>query len=80
MNEMWESVNSTKKLLIIDPAWKTFGVSAEIAAQAAENCPGVTIRRIGYPSCYTPMAKENEAAFYPDADSIRMVIEEVLVE
>ena len=33
---VFESVRKTSRLLIVDDAWKTCGVSAEIAATAAD--------------------------------------------
>ena len=66
------SVEKTRRLCVIDPAWGSFGVSAEVIARVAERL-GRTLRadpiRICYPDSHTPMSSALEAAYYPDEGS-----------
>jgi pyruvate/2-oxoglutarate/acetoin dehydrogenase E1 component len=61
------SVGKTGRLCVIDPAWQSFGVSAEIIARVAERS-GHLLRadpvRICYPDSHTPMSTALEALYY----------------
>ncbi|CAA7627643.1 Acetoin:2,6-dichlorophenolindophenol oxidoreductase subunit beta [Candidatus Terasakiella magnetica] len=64
------SANRTKRLLIVDNGWTMCGASAEIAAQAAEACEGLRIRRMGFAPTTCPTAPNLEAGFYPNPGTI----------
>ena len=63
------SVERTGRLCVIDPAWQSFGVSAEIVARVAERS-GRALRaeplRIAHPDSHTPMSAALEERYYPD--------------
>jgi len=75
------SVKKTGGLLIVDCGWTTCGVSAEIAALAAEKafdelkCP---IRRLGNAHVPCPVSQPLEALFYPNAKQIAFTVCEML--
>ena len=76
-----ESVQRTGRLVVVDTGWNIGGVTAEIAALAAEHCYRelrAPVKRIGLPDAPTPAGYSLEQAYYPTADSIRKTIEEVL--
>lgn len=62
------SVQRTRRLIVMDTGWVDFGVSAEISATVTEamfrvlRTPPI---RIGLPPCPTPMSKILEDAYYP---------------
>ena len=63
-----KSVEKTGRIAVIDPAWRSFGVSGEVIARVAERL-GRRLRadplRIGYPDSHTPMSSALEAMYYP---------------
>jgi len=67
------SVKKTGRLCVIDPAWQSFGISAEIVARVAERL-GRTLRanpvRICHPDSHTPMSSALEAAYYPEESAV----------
>lgn len=64
------SVRRTGRLIVADTSHALCGFSAEVAAVAAEHCPGVLIRRITLPDCPAPVAHSLEQAFYPGPTDI----------
>jgi pyruvate dehydrogenase E1 component beta subunit len=68
-----KSIKKTGKLLIVDTGWKTGGISAEIAALAAEKGFGYLkkpISRVASPDVPTPASHVLENVFYPGAQQI----------
>jgi acetoin:2,6-dichlorophenolindophenol oxidoreductase subunit beta len=67
------SVEKTGRLCVIDPAWQSFGVSAEIIARVAERS-GRALRaeplRICHPDSHTPMSSALEALYYPEETAV----------
>ena len=63
------SVERTGRLCVIDPAWRSFGLSGEVIASVAERV-GRSLRadpvRITHPDSHTPMSSALETAYYPD--------------
>jgi pyruvate dehydrogenase E1 component beta subunit len=63
------SVERTGRLCVIDPAWRSFGLSGEVIASVAERV-GRSFRadpvRITHPDSHTPMSSALETAYYPD--------------
>ena len=67
------SVRKTGRLLVVDSGWTNCGVSAEIAALAAEKAWDALkgpIRRLGTQPVTCPVSKPLETAFYPNARTI----------
>ena len=61
------SIKKTKKVIIVEAAWKTGGVSAEIAAQISEKAFQYLkkpIKRICLPDAPAPTSKTLEKAYY----------------
>jgi pyruvate dehydrogenase E1 component beta subunit len=76
-----ESVNKTGRLVVADMGWKLCGVSAEIAAIAAEHCHTglkAPVRRITLPAAPTPASNELEKAYYPTHEDIVRTAKEML--
>ncbi|MFC1909227.1 alpha-ketoacid dehydrogenase subunit beta [Chloroflexota bacterium] len=76
-----KSTNKTGRLVVADIAWKTGGVSAEIAALIAEKaspCLKVPIKRVTLPDVPTPASSELENVFYPREPEIISASREVL--
>lgn len=75
------SIKKTGRLLVVDCGWTTCGVSAEIAALAAEKafeslkCP---IRRLGNQPVPCPVSKPLENLFYPSAAQIVSAVCEMM--
>jgi pyruvate/2-oxoglutarate/acetoin dehydrogenase E1 component len=72
-----DSVAKTKRLIVADPAWKSFSVAAEIITTVCEAMGSQLIAnpaRVCLPDSHTPMSAPLEKAYYPsDADISAMV-------
>lgn len=69
------SVSKTGRLIVADTGWTTCGVSAEIAALAAERAFDrlkQPVRRLGMQPVTCPVSKPLENEFYPSARTIAM--------
>lgn len=67
------SIRKTGRLLAVDTGWITCGVSAEIAALAAEEALDALkapVRRLGMKPAACPVSKPLENEFYPSARTI----------
>ncbi len=63
------SVQKTGRLVVADPAWKSFGVAGEIVTTIAERFRGEwksRPRRITHPDSHTPMSMSLEKEYYPN--------------
>lgn len=72
-NTIIASVKKTGGLLVLDTSWVTCGMSAEIAALAAEKAFSELdrpVRRMGMQRATCPVSKPLENAFYPSAKTI----------
>ena len=69
-----ESVQKTRRLLVVDGGWRTCGMSAEVIASCVESLscgtffclPGPTT----LPDAPAPTSRALEKIYYPDVDSI----------
>lgn len=76
-----ESVRKTGRLVVADTGWATCGMSAEVAALAAEQAVPrlkAPVRRVALPDVPTPTSHVLEAAFYPGAEEIIRAVADVL--
>ena len=76
-----ESLEKTGRLIVVDTAWATGGLCAEIGCLAAEK--GVKhlkapVRRIGLPDVPTPAGYTLEQFYYPDAARIAATARELM--
>ncbi len=68
-----DSVSRTRRLLVADPGWRSFGVAAEIIAtvcQALHNRLLSPPVRITLPDSHTPMSSALEQQYYPTDQQI----------
>lgn len=78
---IFDSVERTGRLLVVDNGWTFCGASAEIIAQAAErfqNRRSIAVRRMGFAPVTCPTTKNLENAFYPDASRIASAAHELV--
>lgn len=76
-----ESVNRTGRLIAADTGWKPCGISAEIAAIAAERAYKslkAPVRRICLPFAPTPACHALEKAYYPGVQDIIAAVREMI--
>ncbi len=71
------SVEKTGRLVVLDPAWLSFGMAAEVVARVAER-HGRQMRadplRICHPDSHTPMSPALETVYYPrEADAVKKI-------
>ena len=76
---IFESVKKTGKVLIVDAAWKSFGVSAEISAFISEQPIRLKapIKRLCLPDCPAPASSDLENAYYLNKDKIIKAVKEI---
>jgi pyruvate dehydrogenase E1 component beta subunit len=78
---LFESVKKTGKLIIVDAAWKTCGVAAEISALISENIFGYLkspIIRVTLPDTPAPASRILEEVYYPTTENIAQAIRKVM--
>lgn len=70
----------TRKVLILDPSWQSFGASAEIFSLIYENSNNkkILVRRLGYPDGHTPASSYLENKFYINEKKIKNIIFKLL--
>jgi acetoin:2,6-dichlorophenolindophenol oxidoreductase subunit beta len=76
-----ESVRKTGRLLVVDGGWKSFGVSAEVAAIAAEEAWGwlkAPVRRLALQDVPAPASRSLEAGYYRHARDIVLAAGELV--
>ena len=68
---IFESVQRTGKLLVLDGGWKSFGVSSEIIARVAlEFQNRIIVDRVALEDIPAPASSTLEKAYYPDKSTI----------
>ena len=75
------SVRKTGRLIAADTGWKLCGVSAEVAALAAEHAHDrlkASVRRIALPAAPTPAGPSLEKAYYPTHEDIVRTAREMM--
>jgi len=78
---VYDSVRKTRRLLVADTGWRSFGASAEIAAQVYEEMEThlkAPIRRVALPDGLTPCCASLEKIYYPDVETIVRTVKELL--
>lgn len=75
------SVLKTRRLVVADPAWHSFGAAAEIITSVAENL-GDKLKakpvRVTLPDSHTPMSMALEPEYYPDSDEVVSAIRQTI--
>ncbi|MBI4404667.1 MAG: alpha-ketoacid dehydrogenase subunit beta [Deltaproteobacteria bacterium] len=77
---IFESVEKTGRLLVVDTGWMMGGACAEIACVVAEksfHSLKAPVRRLGLPDVPAPAGYSLEQIYYPDAGRIAKVIREM---
>lgn len=72
-----ESVSKTKRLLVVDPAWRSFSVSAEVIATVSEAIGDNLLARparLCLPDSHTPMSSALEKLYYPAEPELKAAI------
>jgi pyruvate dehydrogenase E1 component beta subunit len=75
------SIEKTHHLVVADTSWARYGLSAEVAAVAAEkgfSSLKAPVRRVTPPDCPAPVSKPLEDAFHPNPMSIAQACLDVL--
>ncbi len=81
MNSIWESVGKTRRLVVADPAWSSFGAASEIIARVAEMMGGDLKSRpvrVCLPDSHTPMSSALEPEYYPSEIHIAAAIRKTI--
>ena len=74
------SSKKTRKVLVLDPSWCSFGASGEIMSTIIENCDKnqIAIKRLAYPDSHTPASSNLEKKFYLSESKIINEIKNLL--
>ena len=76
-----DSVSKTRRLVVADPAWLSFGAAAEIIASVAEEL-GDRLKskaaRVTLPDSHTPMSMALEKKFYPNENDVAAAVRKSL--
>jgi acetoin:2,6-dichlorophenolindophenol oxidoreductase subunit beta len=67
-----ESVGKTGRLCVVDGAWRTAGIAAEVVARTCESTVSLKSRpvRVTLPDAPAPTSKPLEAIYYPDRGAV----------
>ncbi len=74
------SIRKTGRVVVADVGWKSFGVSAEIAALVVENAFDALkapVLRVALPDCPAPASRNLEEAYYPMAEDIVQAVRKI---
>ena len=78
---IFKSVKKTRRLIVVDPSWKSFGASSEIITSVIERL-GNQLKtkpiRVCYPDSHTPMSENLEKKYYFDHKKIISEIKLIL--
>ena len=69
-----ESVQRTRRLLVIEPDVAYAGIGAEILARVAETVPGAGVYRLGAPRENISANREERAALLPNTTRIALAV------
>ena len=72
-----ESVSKTRRLVVAEPGWHSFGAAAEIVAIATESIGSDLISnplRVTFPDSHTPMSMALEKIYYPGEEEIAAAV------
>lgn len=76
-----DSAFKTRRLVVADPTWQSFGSAAEIITCVAENL-GDKLKakpiRVTLPDSHTPMSSALETEYYPDENDIVAAVRQTL--
>jgi pyruvate/2-oxoglutarate/acetoin dehydrogenase E1 component len=79
---LFASVRKTRRLVVVDAAWKTCGIAAEISARVAEKDVFTSLKapvvRVSLPDTPAPASSALEKVYYPNAEKIMMAVRKVL--
>jgi pyruvate/2-oxoglutarate/acetoin dehydrogenase E1 component len=81
INLILQSVRKTKRLLVADTSWASYGVSAEICARVCEeafDALEAPVKRIALPDANTPCGSNLEKEFYPGTEDIVKTVRSML--
>ncbi len=76
-----KSISKTGRLVAVDGGWKSFGLSAEVAAIASEQAftyLKAPVRRLALPDCPAPASSVLEKAFYKTSQDIIEMVKQVI--
>ncbi len=76
-----QSAAKTGRLLVVDGGWQSFGVSAEIAALAAEHVFSdlkMPVKRLALPDVPAPASQHLEKGYYIHCETIKKAVLEML--
>jgi pyruvate dehydrogenase E1 component beta subunit len=81
-NLLFGSVKKTRRLVVADGGWKTFGVTAEISARIAESEVFTSLKapiiRVALPDAPAPASSVLEKVYYPRAEKIVTAVRKVV--
>jgi pyruvate/2-oxoglutarate/acetoin dehydrogenase E1 component len=76
-----KSVMKTGRLVVADGGWKSFGLSAEVAAIASERAFAflkAPVRRLALPDCPAPASSVLEKEYYKNSQDIIETVKHVM--
>jgi pyruvate dehydrogenase E1 component beta subunit len=80
-DSIFASVARTKRLVVADPAWASFGAAAEIISRTVEAI-GTELKacpvRFCLPDSHTPMSSALESKYYPNDDALVAAVKKML--
>ena len=72
-----DCVSDTRRVLVADPGWQSFGAASEIVATVAERLHGrlaAPPSRVTLPDSHTPMSSALEQEYYPRDEHVKRAI------
>ena len=76
-----KSVMKTKRLIVLDPGWQSFGAASEIISLVSEKCSHIMKKnplKITLPDSHTPMSAPLEKKYYVKVDDIVLKIKKII--
>lgn len=81
MTVVLQSVRKTKRVLVVDAAWRTSSISSEILARISEEISIALLsnpKRLNLPDSPAPTSKKLEELYYPRVEQISLAVKKIM--
>ena len=81
MRVILESINKTRRVLVVDAAWRTSSISSELLARISEEVSQNLLskpKRLNLPDSPAPTSRKLEELYYPGVEQIFVLVKKIM--